>query len=141
MLSPKKVRHRKRMKRVRSVTGNETRGVTLAFGEYGLKALEQSWITNRQIEACRVAINRTVKRGGKQWIKIFPDHPLTKKPAEVRMGKGKGSPEAWVADVRAGKIMFELTGVDESLARKALERAAAKLPIRTKVVVRKKTLL
>ncbi len=136
MLSPKRVRHRKQMKQVRHLRGVENRGTTIAFGDYGLMALEGHWITNRQIEAARIAMARAMKRGGKVWIRIFPDKPLTKKPAEVRMGKGKGSPEAWVAEVRAGRIMYEITGVSEEVARKALRLAGAKLPIPTKFVAR-----
>lgn len=136
MLSPKRVRHRKQMKQVRHLRGVENRGTTIAFGDYGLMALEGHWITNRQIEAARIAMARAMKRGGKVWIRIFPDKPLTKKPAEVRMGKGKGAPEAWVAEVRAGRIMYEITGVPEDVARKALRLAGAKLPIPTKFVAR-----
>ncbi|MCB1119859.1 MAG: 50S ribosomal protein L16 [Chlamydiia bacterium] len=136
MLSPKRVRHRKQMKQVRHLRGVENRGTTIAFGDYGLMALEGHWVTNRQIEAARIAMARAMKRGGKVWIRIFPDKPLTKKPAEVRMGKGKGAPEAWVAEVRAGRIMYEITGVPEDVARKALRLAGAKLPIPTKFVAR-----
>ncbi len=136
MLSPKKVRHRKQMKQARHLRGKETRGTSLAFGDFGLMATEGAWITNRQIEAARVACNRHLKRGGKMWIRIFPDKPLTKKPAEVRMGKGKGSPEFWVAEVRAGRIIYEITGVAEELAREALRLSASKLPIGTKFVRR-----
>jgi len=136
MLSPKRVRHRKQMKQVRHLRGVENRGTTIAFGDYGLMALEGHWITNRQIEAARIAMARAMKRGGKVWIRIFPDKPLTKKPAEVRMGKGKGAPEKWVAEVRAGRIMYEITGVSEEVARKAMQLAGAKLPIPTKFVVR-----
>ena len=136
MLSPKKIRHRKVMKQARHLRGVETRGTKVAFGDYGLMATESLWITNRQIEAARVAMNRYLKRGGKIWIRIFPDKPLTKKPAEVRMGKGKGSPEAWVAEVRAGRIMYEVKGVDEATAKEAFRLAAAKLPVKTKFVSR-----
>ncbi|MCB0323490.1 MAG: 50S ribosomal protein L16 [Bdellovibrionales bacterium] len=136
MLSPKRVRHRKQMKQARHLRGVETRGTTIAFGDYGLMALESRWITNRQIEAARIALARSMKRGGKIWIRVFPDKPLTKKPAEVRMGKGKGSPEAWVAEVRAGRIMYEVTGVPEDVARQALKLAGAKLPVATKFVAR-----
>ena len=136
MLSPKRVRHRKVMKQVRHLKGVETRGTKISFGEFGLMALEPNWITNRQIEAARVALNRHLKRGGKVWIKVFPDKPLTKKPAEVRMGKGKGSPEAWVAEVRAGRILYEVAGVGEEIAREALKLAGAKLPVKTKFVKR-----
>lgn len=136
MLSPKKVRHRKVMKQVRHLRGVETRGTKVSFGDYGLMALEPGWISNRQIEAARIAMTRHVKRGGKIWIRVFPDKPLTKKPAEVRMGKGKGAPEKWVAEVRAGRIMYEMAGVNEEVALRALALAAAKLPVRTKVVQR-----
>ena len=137
MLSPKKVRHRKVMKQVRHLLrGKESRGTHIAFGDYGLMALEPAWVTNRQIEAARVAMTRYVKRGGKTWIRIFPDKPLSKKPAEVRMGKGKGAPEFWVAVVRAGRIMFELTGVPEDVAAEAMRLASAKLPMKTKFVTR-----
>jgi len=120
MLSPKRVTHRKQMKQVRHIKGVENRGTTIAFGDYGLMALEGEWITNRQIEAARVALNRRLKRGGTIWIRIFPDKPLTKKPAEVRMGKGKGSPEKWVAEVKAGRIIYEVKGVEEDVAKAAL---------------------
>ncbi len=136
MLSPKKMKHRKQMKQVRHLKGVETRGTTVAFGDYGLMATEPLWITNRQIEAARVAMTRSLKRGGKVWIRIFPDKPLTKKPAEVRMGKGKGAPETWVAEVRAGRILYEIKGVDEPTARHALALAGSKLPIKTKFVAR-----
>ena len=134
MLSPKKPRHRKQMKQVRHIRGRESRGCRLAFGDYGLRVLEPCWITNRQIEAARVAITRHVKRGGKVWIRMFPDKPLTSKPAETRMGKGKGAPEKWVAEVRAGRIIYELTGVDPKTARGALSRGASKLPVKCKIV-------
>ena len=110
MLSPKRVKHRKQMKQSNRLYGVETRGTEVAFGDYGLMALEGRWITNRQIEAARIALNRHLKRGGRVWIRVFPDKPLTKKPAEVRMGKGKGAPEQWVAEVRAGRIMYEVKG-------------------------------
>jgi large subunit ribosomal protein L16 len=119
----------------------ETRGCTLEFGEVGLRALEPGWVTNRQIEAARQTLVRHVKRGGKVWIKVFPDKPLTAKPAEVRMGKGKGAVEHWVAEVKAGKIMYEMTGVAEKVAVEALRLAAAKLPIKTKVVLRSDSLI
>lgn len=141
MLQPKKTKYRKQMKQVRHLRGRESRGVELAFGEFGLRAMESGWVTNRQIEASRIAISRYVKRGGKVWIKIFPDKPLTKKPAETRMGSGKGSPEVWVAEVRAGRIMFEMTGVTSDIATEALKRAGAKLPLKSKVVKRTETLL
>jgi large subunit ribosomal protein L16 len=120
--------------------GTAHRGGRIAFGEYGLQALEPAWITNRQIEAARVAINRHVKRGGKMWIRIFPDKPVTKKPAETRMGKGKGSPEAWVAVVRPGRILFELEGINRELAAEAMRLGAAKLPIKTRFLVREEQL-
>jgi len=134
MLMPKKVKYRKQQKG--RVKGLAHRGSQLSFGDYGLKALETGRITNRQIEAARIAINRYIKRGGKVWIRIFPDKPLTKKPAEVRMGKGKGSPEEWVAVVKAGRILYEMEGVDPERAVEALRLAAHKLPIRTKMVKR-----
>jgi large subunit ribosomal protein L16 len=116
--------------------GKARRGCRLTFGTYGLKAMESGWITNRQIEAARVAVMRTVKRGGKLWINIFPDKPITKKPPETRMGGGKGNPETWVAVVKPGRIMFEIEGVDEEMARKAFTRAKHKLPVKTKFVSR-----
>ncbi len=134
MLTPKRVKwrrqHRGRM-RGKALVGN-----TLTFGEYGLQALEPVWMTNRQIEAARIAMTRHIKRGGKVWIKIFPDKSVTKKPAEVRMGSGKGNPEFWVAVVRPGRVLFELAGVPENIAREALRLAAQKLPIATKIVTR-----
>ena len=136
MLSPRRVRHRKAMKQVKHLRGVETRGTSLNFGDFGLMAADSCWISNRQIEAARIAMTRYLKRGGKIWIRIFPDKPLTKKPAEVRMGKGKGSPEAWVAVVRAGRIMYEVKGVPEEAAREAFRLASAKLPIKTKFVKR-----
>lgn len=136
MLSPKKVKHRKAFKQVNQLHGKETRGTHVSFGDYGLMALESYWLTNRQIEAARVAMTRFLKRGGNVWIRIFPDKPLTKKPAEVRMGKGKGAPEQWVAVVRAGRILYEVKGVNQETAAEALRLASAKLPIRTKVVAR-----
>jgi large subunit ribosomal protein L16 len=135
MLSPKRVIHRKKQRGVRD--GVAHRGNSLAFGEFGLMALEPKWITNRQIEASRIAMTRHVKRGGKVWIRIFPDMPYTKKPAETRQGKGKGNPEGWVAVVKQGAIMFEMGGVDATLAKEALTLAAAKLPIKTKIIVRR----
>ncbi|GAC1702802.1 MAG: 50S ribosomal protein L16 [Candidatus Acidiferrum sp.] len=134
MLMPKKVKYRKQMRGRRK--GKAWRGSDLAFGEYGLKAMECAWITDRQIEASRVAISRFIKRGGKLWIRIFPDKPFTKKPAETRMGKGKGAPEKWVAVVKPGRIMFEMAGVDEVTAKEAMTLAAQKLPIPTKFVSR-----
>jgi len=136
MLSPKKTKHRKQMKNVRHLRGIETRGTDLAFGDFGLKATESAWVTNRQIEASRIAVTRYVKRGGKVWIKIFPDKPLTKKPAETRMGSGKGAPDHWVAVVKPGRVLYEIQGVDETLAREAFKLAAQKLPIKTKFVSR-----
>jgi large subunit ribosomal protein L16 len=133
MLMPKRVKYRKKQRG--KMKGNAQKGHYIAFGKYGLKALESGWITSRQIEATRVAITRYVKRGGKVWIRIFPDKPCTKKPAETRMGKGKGSPEYWVAVVKAGRIMFELEGVPFDLAKEAMRLASHKLPIKTKFVV------
>lgn len=134
MLMPKRVKrrrvHRGRMK------GNAQRGNQLAYGEYGLQALEPHWITSNQIEAARRAMTRYIKRGGHVWIKVFPDKPVTKKPAEVRMGSGKGAPEYWVAVVKPGRIMFEMGGVSEEVAREAMRLASAKLPIKTKFVSR-----
>ena len=134
MLAPKRVKYRKQMKG--RMKGHATRGNTVAFGQFGLMTLEPAWISSRQIEAARVAMTREMKRGGKIWIRIFPDKPITKKPTEVRMGKGKGSPEAWVAVVRPGRILFEMEGVDETTAREAMRLAAHKLPVKTKFVVR-----
>ncbi|MFO7587183.1 MAG: 50S ribosomal protein L16 [Gemmatimonadota bacterium] len=134
MLSPKRVKYRKQQKgRIR---GNAGRGNTIAFGDFGLQTLEPGWISNRQIEAARVAMTRHIKRGGKVWIRIFPDKPITSKPAETRMGKGKGSPEGWVAVVKPGRVMFELEGVTEQVARRAMELAAAKLPVKTRFLIR-----
>ena len=134
MLAPKRVKHRKTHKgRMR---GAAHRGGKVSFGEYGLQALEPTWISNRQIESARVAMTRHIKRGGKVWIRIFPDKPITSKPAETRMGKGKGNPESWVAVVKPGRIMFELEGVTEDVAKRAMALAAAKLPIKCKFVVR-----
>jgi large subunit ribosomal protein L16 len=134
MLSPKRVKFRKMFKgRTRGIA---QRGSEISFGSYGLQAMEPGWITNRQIEAARVALTRHIKRGGKVWIRIFPDKPITKKPAETRMGKGKGSPEGWVAVVKPGRVMFELEGIPKDLAQKAMSLAAAKMPIRTKFVAR-----
>jgi large subunit ribosomal protein L16 len=134
MLMPKKVKYRKQQRGRRN--GKAWRGGELAFGEFGLKAMEPAWITDRQIEASRVAITRFIKRGGKLWIRIFPDKPFTKKPAETRMGSGKGSPEGWVAVVKPGRVMFELAGVPEPLAKEALRLAGQKLPVKTKFVKR-----
>jgi large subunit ribosomal protein L16 len=141
MLSPKKPKYRKQMKQVRHIRGVADRGVDLAFGDYGLRVVEGGWISARHVEAGRIAIARTAKRGGMIWIKIFPDKPLTSKPAETRMGKGKGAPEEWVAEVRAGKIIYELTGVNEALAKRALRLAAAKMPVRCVFVARSEYLL
>ena len=138
MLAPKRVRRRKTHKgRMR---GSAHRGSKVSFGEYGLMAMEPTWITNRQIESARVAMTRHIKRGGKVWIRIFPDKPITSKPAETRMGKGKGNPEKWVAVVKPGRVMFELEGVPEDVAKRAMELAAAKLPIKCKFVVRDRQL-
>jgi len=134
MLVPKRVKHRKQMRGRRK--GKAYSGATVAFGEYGLQAQEAAWITNRQIEAARVAITRFIKRGGKMWIRIFPDKPVTVKPAETRMGKGKGAPEFWVAVVKPGRILFELEGIGVDLARKAMKLGASKLPIKTKFIER-----
>jgi large subunit ribosomal protein L16 len=134
MLMPKRVKHRKVMRGRRK--GNSKGGTAVTFGEYGLKSLERGWVTNRQIEAARVAMTRKIKRGGKVWINIFPDKPITKKPAETRMGSGKGNPEAWVAVVKPGRVMFELSGVDEELAREAMRVAGHKLPLKTRFVQR-----
>ena len=137
MLTPKRVKwrkvHRGRMKG-RAMSGN-----TLTYGEYGLQALEPCWMSNRQIEASRIALTRHIKRGGKVWIKVFPDKSVTKKPAEVRMGSGKGNPEFWVAVVRPGRVLFEIAGVPDDVAREALKLAAAKLPISTKIITRSET--
>jgi large subunit ribosomal protein L16 len=134
MLMPKRIKYRKQHRGRRR--GQATRGNTVAFGEWGLQSLDPAWITNRQIEAARVALTRHIKRGGKVWIRVFPDKPVTKKPAETRMGKGKGNPEGWVAVVQPGRVLFEIEGVDEKLARAALRLASAKLPIKTRVVSR-----
>ncbi len=134
-LMPKRVKHRKAQRGSR--TGMALRGATVAFGEYGLQALDRAWITTTQIEACRVALSRHMKRRGKLWIRIFPDLPVTARPPETRMGKGKGPPETWVAVVRPGNILFEMGGVSEALARESLRLAAAKLPIATRFVERR----
>jgi large subunit ribosomal protein L16 len=134
MLMPKRTKYRKQQRG--RMKGKANRGATVAFGEFGLKALEPAWITSRQIEAARVAINRYIKRGGRVWIRIFPDKPVTKKPAETRMGKGKGAPEYWVAVVKPGRILFEIEGVPEETAREAIRLASHKLPIKTKFVTR-----
>ncbi len=134
MLAPKRVKFRKMFKG--RTTGLAHRGATVAFGTYGLQALEPGWVTARQIEASRVALTRNIKRGGKVWIRIFPDKPVTKKPAETRMGKGKGSPELWVAVVKPGRVLFEIEGVSKEIAQKALALASAKLGVKTKFVAR-----
>lgn len=134
MLVPKRVKHRKVQRG--SMKGNAKGGTKLCHGDYGIQALDRAWITNRQIEACRIAITRYMKRGGNVWITIFPDKPITKKPAETRMGKGKGAPEAWVAVVKPGRIMFEVAGVDEATAREALRLGINKLPIKCKIVTK-----
>jgi large subunit ribosomal protein L16 len=134
MLVPSRVKHRKQHRG--RMSGRATRGNTITFGEYGLMALECGWVTNRQIEAARIAMTRFIKRGGQVWIKIFPDKPVTAKPAETRMGSGKGSPEYWVAVVKPGRVMFELNGVSEEQAREALRLAMHKLPIKCKFVTR-----
>ncbi|HYS77378.1 MAG TPA: 50S ribosomal protein L16 [Candidatus Dormibacteraeota bacterium] len=134
MLMPKKVKYRKQMRGRRR--GKAWRGSTIAFGDYGLKVLEPGWVTDKQIEAARIAMTRFVKRGGKIWVRIFPDKPVTKKPAETRMGKGKGAPEGWVAVVRPGRVLYEMEGVTEEIARQALRLAADKLGLRTMFVHR-----
>ncbi len=134
MLSPKRIKYRKRQKG--RVKGIAARGHRIEFGDFGLKSLEPGWITSRQIEASRIALNRYMKREGKVWIRIFPDKPITKKPAEVRMGKGKGSPEYWVAVIRPGTIVFEVDGVSQEVAKEAMRLAGQKLPVTTKFVVR-----
>ncbi len=134
MLSPKRVRFRKQQKG--KMRGLASRGSNLSFGQFGLQAMECGWITAKQIEAARIAMTRHVKRGGKMWIRIFPDKPYTKKPAEVRMGKGKGAPEGWVAVIRPGRILYEMEGIPVELAREALRLASYKLPIRTKFIER-----
>ncbi|HHV17606.1 MAG TPA: 50S ribosomal protein L16 [Thermoanaerobacterales bacterium] len=134
MLMPKRVKFRKQQRGM--MKGNANKGNQVTYGEYGLLALEPAWITSQQIEAARVAMTRYIKRGGKVWIKIFPDKPVTKKPAETRMGSGKGSPEMWVAVVKPGRIMFELAGVPEEVAKEAMTLASHKLPIKTKIVKR-----
>jgi large subunit ribosomal protein L16 len=134
MLMPSKVKFRKQQRGRRA--GKAHTGSTISFGDFGLKCMDNGWITARQIEASRVAMTRFVKRGGKIWIRVFPDKPITKKPTEVRMGKGKGAPEAWVAVVKPGRVLFEMEGVDETTAREAMRLAAHKLPIKTKFVTR-----
>ena len=137
MLSPKRIKWRKQQRRAADFKGIATRGNTISFGEYGLVALDGKLITNRQIEAARVAMTRKIKRGGKVWIRIFPDFPYTRKPAETRMGKGKGNPDGWVAPVKAGTVMFEMSGVSPELAKEALMLGGAKLPIKVKFVQRR----
>lgn len=137
MLLPKRVKHRKQFRG--RMKGKASRGNTVSHGDFGLQALEPAWITNRQIEAARIAMTRYIKRGGKVWIKIFPDKPVTAKPAETRMGSGKGSPEYWVAVVKPGRVMFEMNGVSEEIAKEAMRLAAHKLPIKTKFVTREQT--
>jgi large subunit ribosomal protein L16 len=134
MLAPKRIKHRKQQRG--RLTGAAQRGNEISFGQYGLKAMEPCWMTNRQIEAARVAITRHIKRGGKVWIRIFPDKPVTQKPAETRMGKGKGNPENWVAVIHPGRILFEVEGVPEDIAREGMRLAANKLPIKTRFVSR-----
>jgi large subunit ribosomal protein L16 len=134
MLMPKRVKHRKQMKG--RMTGKPCRGIELSFGEYGLQSLECGWLDSRQIEAARIAMTRYIKRGGKIWIRVFPDKPLTAKPAETRMGKGKGSPDSWVCVVKPGTILYEMEGVTEEIAREALRLAAHKLPLSTKFIAR-----
>jgi large subunit ribosomal protein L16 len=137
MLMPKRTKYRKTQRG--RMTGKAKGGARVDFGEFGLKAMEPCWLTNRQIEAARVALTRHIKRGGKIWIRVFPDKPVTKKPAETRMGKGKGAPEYWVAVVKPGRILFEIEGVAEGLAREALTLAANKLPMKSKFVTRRDT--
>jgi large subunit ribosomal protein L16 len=134
MLMPRKVRHRK-VQRGR-LRGQATGGTRLAFGEYGIQAIEPGWVTNRQIEAARIAMTRYIKRGGKVWINVFPDKPVTQKPAETRMGSGKGNPEQWVAVVKPGRVLFELSGVSEPIAREAMRLAIHKLPIKSRFIMR-----
>ena len=137
MLSPKRVKYRKQQKG--RMTGEASRGSSVSFGDYGLQATECGWLDSRQIEAARIAMTRYVKRGGKIWIRIFPDKPLTAKPAETRMGKGKGAPDSWVAVVKPGRVIYEMEGVTEEVAREALRLAAHKLPLSTKFVSRNQT--
>jgi large subunit ribosomal protein L16 len=134
MLIPRKVKHRKQHHPGRS--GHATGGTEISFGEYGIQALTPAYVTNRQIEAARIAMTRHIKRGGKVWINIYPDRPLTKKPAETRMGSGKGSPEWWIANVKPGRVLFELSGVSETIAREALTRAIHKLPLKARIIKR-----
>lgn len=134
MLAPKRIKYRKQQKG--RMKGKATRGNTVSFGEYGLQSTEPGWISNRQIEAARVAMTRHVKRGGKVWVRIFPDKPITQKPAETRMGKGKGNPEQWVAVVKPGRVLFEMEGVPDEIAERAMQLASAKLPVKTQFVRR-----
>lgn len=136
MLMPKRVKYRKKQRG--RMKGNAQKGNFVAFGHYGLKSLDSAWITSRQIEAARIAMTRYIKRGGKVWIRIFPDKPVTQKPAETRMGKGKGSPEYWVAVVKPGRILFEIEGVDQEVAKEAMRLASHKLPVKTKFVARER---
>ena len=136
MLAPKRIKYRKKHKG--KMRGVSRRGNRVSFGDYGLQALESAWISNRQIESARVAMTRHIKRGGKVWIRIFPDKPVTSKPAETRMGKGKGNPEGWVAVVKPGRMMFEMEGVGEEVARRAMQLASDKLPIKTRFVARER---
>lgn len=138
MLAPKRIKYRKKHKG--KMRGVSRRGNRVSFGDYGLQAVESAWITNRQIESARVAMTRHIKRGGKVWIRIFPDKPVTSKPAETRMGKGKGNPEGWVAVVKPGRMMFEMEGVGEEVARRAMQLASDKLPIKTRFVAREQQL-
>lgn len=138
MLMPRRVKHRKQQRG--RMTGIAKGGTELNFGEYGIQALEPAWVTARQIEAARIAMTRRVKRGGKIWIRVFPDKPVTEKPAETRMGSGKGNPERWVAVVKPGRVMFEMSGVSEELAREAMNLAIQKLPMRAKFVTREESL-
>jgi large subunit ribosomal protein L16 len=138
MLMPKRVKYRKTQRG--RMKGKSLRGSTLAFGQYGLKAMEPGWVSNRQIEAARVALTRSLKRGGKIWIRIFPDKPVTKKPAETRMGKGKGNPEFWVAVVKPGRILYEMEGVSEEIAREAFRTAGQKIGVATRFVMRSRAL-
>ncbi len=138
-LLPKRVKHRKQQRGSRA--GNAKRGTALSFGSYGLQALDRGWITNTQIEACRVAINRNMKRKGKLWIRVFPDKPVSKRPPETRMGKGKSNPEYWVAVIRPGRMLFEVDGLPESIARESIRLAANKLPIRTRFITRERKLV
>jgi len=137
MLSPKRTKFRKKMRSIKTLFVAASRKNTIAFGDFGLVAIEPKWITNKQIEAARIAMTRKIKRGGKVWIRIFPDMPFTKKPAETRMGKGKGNPEYWVAVVKPGTVMFEMAGVTRELAVEAMELAGSKLPIKTRFVARR----